>query len=178
VTQADFDDFYSLMTTLRRYYRMDGVVTVEEVTDYFHHLKLFDIGIVDEAIERTPILHPTWFPKWGELYAVCEAVANAFRSQSEAMAEKQKGAFDRMAACKHPVREIQPEPAGGLIKEFRVCATCGHSMPVFARDPQFAGQRAFLATAMKARDAPGVAQSRPHQEQMVSLQQATNGGKA
>lgn len=172
--QTDFDDFYSALTTLQRYYRNSSPLTQGEIADYFSHLRPFDLAVVDEAVERAPIHHPTFFPNWGELYRVCELVATEMRGSLEARADRQKQVFDQMAACEHAIRDVQPEPPGGFIREFHVCASCGHSRPVFSRDPQFARERAYLATAITARDSSSGA-TRPQADRMLSLGEIAGG---
>lgn len=144
----DFDEFFTLMETLWRYYRLNGAVSSTEVTDYFNHLKSFDLATVDEAIERAPVKHPTYFPKWGELYQVCESVLEEFRDSTRARDDEAKLVYQTMAACKHAVRDVQPEPPGGMITAYKVCRECGHAVPVLSRNQEYRRQVNYLSAAI------------------------------
>lgn len=145
---TDFDEFYGLMELLKRYYRLTEF-SADEVAAYFDQLKPFALEIVSEAVDRAPSVHPSFFPKAGELLALCELVAVDFRKTAERRMQRDRDEFQRIAACQHDY-EIQPEPAGGLFESFRVCRKCEHAIPVISKAAEVARQSAYLQRALGA----------------------------
>lgn len=136
-------EFGDLMETLALWYRQPRPAA-NEILAYFGQLKGFALSIVEEAIQRYPLVHPDWFPKVGELLAICGQVVGELRSQQDS-ADSHASIY-KMANCQHDWRD-ELEPEGSLIVSFKVCSHCTKAIPTFSSDARFARQRGYFVTA-------------------------------
>lgn len=137
------------MATLARYYRQD-VSDEQVIADYFRQLQFFAFEIVNEAIERIPSVHPSFFPRVGELIAVCQNVVEEVREANKNHERSQRKEWSRVGSCSH-VWNHEPEGDGtGLLTGFLVCVNCSKVQPVFNRSQMYSAQKAYLAQALSA----------------------------
>lgn len=137
------------MHTLARYYRI-AIPEAHTVDDYFRQLQFFALEIVNEAAERSPGAHPSFFPRVGELIAICQNVVEEIREANKREQGDSRQTWNSMGKCEHVYRD-EPEPEGGLITSFLVCVHCRKAKPVFSREMRFSNQKAYLAQAITAR---------------------------
>lgn len=140
---SDLGQFENLFGTLARYYRIEDPDAATRDA-YFSQLLPFSIEIVEEAIERSPTVHPSYFPKVGELLALChnvvEEIQERKRKEQNADAEETRKKWAKVEKCAHVWRS-DAEPEGGLIQAFLVCVYCSAVRPVFSQSVKFQKQR-------------------------------------
>ena len=140
---SDFDKFENLFELLARFYRIEAPDAATRDA-YFEQLMEFSVEIVEEAVERSPMVHPSYFPKVGELLAICHNVVEEIRErkrQAESPStEETRKTWAKIEKCSHVWRSDE-EPAGGLIESFLVCVHCPAVRPVFSRSVLFQKQR-------------------------------------
>lgn len=144
---SDYQEFHDLMLALARLYppyKPDD----ETIAAYFKPLSFMSIEIVTEAIERAASVHPTFYPKCGELIAICQNVVEEMREANKRRKQSAKSEWSRIGKCSH-VYEFQQEGDGSqFLTGFLCCLNCPKVRPVFNRDKAFTKQTNYLATAM------------------------------
>lgn len=146
MTSSDYDKFSQALDELACSYcaKLDA----GEITAYFKQLSRFPIELVVKALEAAPESHPSYFPKAGELRALCEAAMVESRMQPGNV--DSVTAIRLMNGCDHEL-VFEPEPEGGIFAGFDVCAKCEFSKPVTRKD---ADQRQIQYLTMAISNSP------------------------
>lgn len=151
---SDFEAFDELMELLARYYRQQRL-DAQTISDYFKQLSFFSIEFVAEAVERAPGVHPSWFPKVGELIAICQSIVEEVREAEKHKPRAEQEQWRQMKNCEHEMRYQEETPenlarSGGFLVGFNVCLFCGFARPVFSSAIQFGQRRKYLEAGMRA----------------------------
>lgn len=146
MTNSDYDKFSDALNELACSYcaKLDG----DEIAAYFKLLSRFPIDLVVRVLEAAPESHPTYFPKAGELRALCESALVENRSHLSNV--DSVTAIRLMDGCDHDL-VFEPEPEGGIFAGFEVCAKCEFSKPITRKD---ADQRQVEYLAMAISNSP------------------------
>lgn len=150
---TDLAEFLELVYVVETLYRIpvDRRLGREESAAYFRQLRKFPMEIVSEAAERLPGTYPSFFPKAGEWFVVCEQVAAeqgfAHKERNE---QQSRNEYLAMIHCAHEfVEEMEPE--GSFFIKFDVCWKCTLAKPTINRAPKFQKAAQYLGAAMTAK---------------------------
>lgn len=151
---SDYLAFEAEMERLARYYRQ-AKPDEQTISDYFKQLSFFPFEFVSEAIERAPSQYASFFPRVGELIAICQAVVEEVRQAEKHKPKAEQQRWEQMKHCEHELvlQEESPEDlarSGGFLVAFNVCLYCGFARPVFSEAIQYEKQRRYLTEGMKA----------------------------
>lgn len=120
---------------LARFYRIEKPDAATRDA-YCAQMMEFSIEIIEEAVERSPTVYPSYFPKVGELLALCHNVVEEIREKKRQAAdndsEEARKKWAKVEKCKHVWRD-EAEPEGSRIESFLVCVHCSAVRPVFSQ---------------------------------------------
>lgn len=147
---SDYNDFDGLLEMLARLYRI-AKPDDETIAGYFKQLAFFSIEIVTEACERASGVHPSFFPRAGELIALCQNVVEEIREANKKREGSVRSDWQEISKCSHTWKHESEGDGNGLLTGFLVCVNCPAVKPVLNRDKMYSAQRAYLAKALSAK---------------------------
>lgn len=121
MNQNDFGLFEQALNELACGYLLK--VEGDELAAYFRALARFPIETVLYAMVAAPQVHPTFFPKVGELIFLCYEAPSEQRNAVSSVA-----AIKAAAECDHDF-VFEAEPEGAFFSGFDVCQRCGKAVP-------------------------------------------------
>lgn len=147
MTQWDYDRFETALNKLACNYlaRIEG----DELAAYFDTLSRFPIELIEQQFPEALQTHPSFFPKAGELLAMCQALIGTFRRP---LSTDSVAAVREMAQCDHNWI-FEPEADSSLWAGFDTCSRCGMSKPRVREDAP-RRQKEYLRMAIAGAQAP------------------------
>ncbi len=129
MTDSDFEKFESALNELACGYlaKIEG----DELVAYFRILRRFPIEVVEQVLATAPASFPTFFPKAGELFGLCESAVTSLQQRISSI--DSVAAIRLMNECEH-FFEWEAEPGEGLFAGFEVCRKCDLSRPRLRSD--------------------------------------------